>query len=187
MSTPALTKIGDEDFSREFFRNTMFLYSKEKNSINNYGQLIIEGKERKSIYGNIFVFIVKKEFASHFIMITSTGYGGHQLDHAFIYNSNNPCYFRSISGKKAMKMGFVFIDAELPHSELKSCIHEELFQVMGLFNDYPGSKIFNFDNKSEQKEIYYDELLLRSLYSPDIDFGGDIEKVLDKLRTMLRR
>ena len=77
----------------------------------------------------------------------------------------------------------ILIKAENPDLIRLSCIHEELAQALGLFNDSLDARpsIFN-DNEEFALLTYQDELLLRILYDPRLKPGMDAAEAMPIVR-----
>ena len=77
--------------------------------------------------------------------------------------------------------------SENPDLLLKSCIHEELAQGMGLANDSPSARpsIFNDDDEFALLTTH-DELLLKMLYDPRLHIGMTAEEASATVREIAR-
>ena len=82
-----------------------------------------------------------------------------------------------------LSQAVVLIKAENPRLIRLSCIHEELAQALGLFNDSLDARpsIFN-DDEEFALLTHHDELLLRILYDPRIKPGMDAAEAMPIVR-----
>lgn len=86
---------------------------------------------------------------------------------------HNPCLavpFHDDSG--ATVAAVVLIAAEAGPHLLRTCVHEETAQIMGLFGDHPDARPSIFNDDQEFNDLTrHDELLLRILYDPRLRIG----------------
>lgn len=98
-----------------------------------------------------------------------------------------PCFFEAARprGAPVLDYAFVLLNPDGPEYDLTGCVHEELYQSMGLPKDAVGSPFFSFDNSPIAKDQRLDRLLLRALYAPEIKLGAsvlEVIRVFDRLR-----
>lgn len=82
-----------------------------------------------------------------------------------------------------LSQAIILIKAENPDLIRLSCIHEELAQALGLFNDSLDARpsIFN-DDEEFALLTYHDELLLRILYDPRLKPGMNAAEAMPIVR-----
>ena len=90
---------------------------------------------------------------------------------------------RIFEQKYFLSQAAILIKAENPDLIRLSCIHEELAQALGLFNDSLDARpsIFN-DDEEFALLTYHDELLLRILYDPRLKPGMDAAEAMPIVR-----
>lgn len=92
------------------------------------------------------------------------------------------CFFSPRQNARREIVGaFVFVQDKLSPEMLRTCLHEEIYQSFGLFNDISGSQFFSFDNRVEPKRITaFDRALLASVYDPDVKPGAPVFAVAER-------
>jgi hypothetical protein len=92
------------------------------------------------------------------------------------------CFFSPFVGsRQTIHQAFVYVNENLDEAMLETCLHEEIDQSFGLFNDYTDSVYFSFNNKVEPKSITgYDKELLKIVYHPDFAPGTPVFRVLKR-------
>lgn len=95
--------------------------------------------------------------------------------------------FSEEPGGFAYGKAVALVRAEHPELLMKSCIHEEVAQGLGLANDSPRARpsIFNDDDEFALL-TRHDELLLRMLYDPRLRAGMSAEEARPVVRRMAR-
>ena len=167
----------------DFYTKTNFKI-KRNSELKTTGQLEIHGDSISKLRGNIFVFFVDPKYASHFILLTSFGGDRGGFGRGYIQQIN-ACFYSAFSNSQSILLGMVFISPSLEENDLSACIHEEMFQVMGLVNDAPGSKSFNFDDLPLMKLPIFDEYLLKALYAPEVKTGSPVGNVIAIFKSIL--
>ncbi|MEO1329638.1 MAG: DUF2927 domain-containing protein [Pseudomonadota bacterium] len=99
-----------------------------------------------------------------------------------------PCFFEAARprGLPTLDYAFVLLNPEGPLYDLEGCVHEELFQAMGLPRDAVGSPFFSFDNLPIAKDTRLDRLLLRALYAPEGRPGEPVLEVIKRFDALRR-
>lgn len=97
------------------------------------------------------------------------------------------CFFAPFVGSRQfIHQAFVYVSDDLDDAMLQTCLHEEIYQSFGLFNDYTDSVYFSFNNKVEPKSITgYDRELLKTVYHPDFAPGTPVFRVLERFMDVL--
>jgi len=97
-------------------------------------------------------------------------------------------YALSEGSSGAYTRAFAVIRAEHPDLLRLSCLHEEIAQALGLPNDSPRARpsIFN-DDEEFALLTDHDELLLRILYSPELQPGMTADEARPIVESLARR
>jgi len=82
----------------------------------------------------------------------------------------------------------VFLPGDVSPQEVRDCLHEELAQAIGPLNDLYrlSDSVFNDDN-FHTVLTGFDMLVLRALYSPDLQSGMTREQVAERLPSILSK
>lgn len=91
-----------------------------------------------------------------------------------------PCFFAPfIRARGEIYRAVIYVRHDLSADMRRTCLAEEIYQSLGLFNDYTGARYFSFNNTVAPKSITrFDRLLLRALYDPRIPFGAPVNRVV---------
>ncbi len=91
-----------------------------------------------------------------------------------------PCYFAPyIRARHEIYKAVVYIRDDLPPEMQRTCLAEEIYQAMGMFEDYSDSTYFSFNNQVQAKQITaHDKALLRALYDPRVRLGTPANTVV---------
>lgn len=97
------------------------------------------------------------------------------------------CFFApSVDWRRIIQNALIYIRDDLSVDMINTCLHEEIIQSFGIFNDAESSDYFSFDNRVVPKTITrYDRLLLSTLYHPDIAPGTPVFQVIEKFNQRL--
>ena len=90
-----------------------------------------------------------------------------------------PCLYAPFhTGRQKISQALVLIRNDLDSAMQQTCLQEEIYQALGLFNDYSGSTLFSFNNVVAPKRITaYDKALLAALYDPRVKSGYPVNFV----------
>ena len=91
-----------------------------------------------------------------------------------------PCYFAPyIRARHEIYRAVVYIRKDISVALQRTCLKEEIYQAMGMFEDYTDSQYFSFNNLVEPKRITaHDKALLRALYDPRVKLGTPANTVV---------
>jgi hypothetical protein len=91
-----------------------------------------------------------------------------------------PCYFAPyIRARHEIYKAVIYIRDDLSPAMQRTCLAEEIYQAMGMFEDYTDSRYFSFNNRVEAKQITaHDKALLRALYDPRVRLGTPANTVV---------
>ncbi|MDB2407977.1 DUF2927 domain-containing protein [Jannaschia sp.] len=148
-------------------------------------QLFLDTPEGE-IPAEIFVFSLPVAQAAFFLLKIQLGTVDRlTLEKSYLRNPG-ACFFSMLSRPEGLAAAFVFIDPDLDldldDAYHARCIHEELYQTMGLPNDSEGSEWFNFDDLALSKDPRWDRALVRWLYQREIVTGTPLDAVTITLR-----
>ena len=139
---------------------------------------------------NLHVFVIDSDEAAEIQNRWPDSVGG--LPRSFIedINSSPPDTYcaayatsRIFEPEYFLSQAIILIKSENPDLIRLSCIHEELAQALGLFNDSLDARpsIFN-DDEEFALLTHHDELLLRILYDPRLKPGMDAAEAMPIVR-----
>ena len=100
-----------------------------------------------------------------------------------------PCLYAPFhSGRQMIWQALVLIRNDLDAAMQQTCLQEEIYQSLGLFNDYSGSTLFSFNNIVAPKSITaYDKALLAALYDPRVKSGYPVNFVMQIFMEHVKR
>jgi len=98
------------------------------------------------------------------------------------------CFFAPlVSSRQIIEQAYVYVSDDLPQDMIQTCLNEEIYQSLGLFNDFSGANYFSFNNVVEPKEITdYDRKLLATLYDPKFKPGTPVFRVMKRYMNVLK-
>lgn len=105
----------------------------------------------------------------------------HPLFHGFLdADPTMACFFSPFHiGRQSIWQALVYIRNDLSPDLRQTCLQEEIYQSLGLFNDYTDSTLFSFNNVVAPKRITkYDRALLAALYDPRVKSGYPVNLVV---------
>jgi hypothetical protein len=158
-----------------FVGASSFLLNVDRDQAISAGHLTLENS---SVDADIFIFVVDRKTAAYLSVLTESAAGTPRLTREFSEGVSD-CYFHMRSRKGEIIVSYIFINRHAPDKTIRNCLYEELTQSMGLVADADGTPFFTYDNLLESKLVNRDSTILAALYSPDIEPGDAVERVLD--------